>query len=238
MPWKVVQEEQPSNPRRDWDPFGTMICFHRRYDLGDKTKLKFEQFKGWANLKAYLEIGFEEEQAKVILPLFLLDHSGLALRTGAFHEDPQGWDSGQVGFIYATKAQIEKEYGSITPETLAKAKGRLESEVKTYDMYLQGDVYCALVTDMDGEVVDSLGDIYGHEEAEKEAQRMEEALLKKDPDALKKQYTVLLRRGTEEPFEVHVRADDGKKALQKAVRGKKGAKPLCAVGGHAAMVLP
>ena len=30
----IQQDDSPSNPRED-DNFGKMICFHRRYNLGD-----------------------------------------------------------------------------------------------------------------------------------------------------------------------------------------------------------
>lgn len=33
---KIEYDEYPENPREAWDNFGHMICFHSRYDLGDK----------------------------------------------------------------------------------------------------------------------------------------------------------------------------------------------------------
>lgn len=32
----VVPDDEPVNPREEWDNFGTMVCFHKRYTLGDK----------------------------------------------------------------------------------------------------------------------------------------------------------------------------------------------------------
>lgn len=32
---KICQDEDYMNPRKDWDCFGHMICWHSRYDLGD-----------------------------------------------------------------------------------------------------------------------------------------------------------------------------------------------------------
>jgi hypothetical protein len=32
----IMQDLDPLDPRTDWEPLGTMICFHRRYNLGDK----------------------------------------------------------------------------------------------------------------------------------------------------------------------------------------------------------
>ena len=46
------------------------------------------------------------------------------------------FDSGRLGLIYCTKQAVAKE--GIADEDAAKA---LESEVKTYDTYIRGDVY-------------------------------------------------------------------------------------------------
>lgn len=79
----------------------------------------------------------------VILPLYLYDHSGLAMSTGSFvgraiHAE---WDSGQVGYIYADRDMIQKEYGKISPETVKCAETVLEGEVKDFDLYLHGECY-------------------------------------------------------------------------------------------------
>lgn len=79
----------------------------------------------------------------VILPVYLYDHSGLAMSTGSFlgralHAD---WDSGQVGYIYATREDILKAFGDITPETEKRARKALEAEVKDYDAWLRGDCW-------------------------------------------------------------------------------------------------
>lgn len=42
-----------------------------------------------------------------MMPLYLMDHSGLAMQTESFH-DP--WDSGQVGWIYVSKEDALKEF--------------------------------------------------------------------------------------------------------------------------------
>ena len=44
----------------------------------------------------------------IVMPLYLLDHSGLAMQTESFH-DP--WDSGQVGWVYVSKEDALKEFG-------------------------------------------------------------------------------------------------------------------------------
>ena len=100
------------------------------------------------------------------------------MSTGSFG-DP--WDSGQVGFIYVTKEDIEKEYGAFNEKNLETAMSVLQGEVDIYDQYIQGDVYWyrlekflggtvageevspqeALYEDIFWEEIDSCGGFYG-----------------------------------------------------------------------------
>jgi len=201
------------SPRETDDCFGKMICFHRRYNLGDKhdfdeprdfmQKLLYDYFskhpqllcdfikqgkasearleynrsshewelqennywstgQDWYRSASYpASLGKDipdyfvddmlsalrlEEMTKlaeqinglVILPLFLYDHSGITMNTTGFSCP---WDSGQVGWIYAAEDDIVKEYGSLTPENMEKARTLLQGEVEYYDHYLRGDCY-------------------------------------------------------------------------------------------------
>lgn len=105
----------------------------------------------------------KERGATVILPLGLIDHSGISMYVGAgaHRHDPGGWDSGQVGVIFDT-ADTRKECGmqDSSAEDIERA---LRGEVNAYDQYLRGEVYCFTVTNPDGEHADSccgfLGDL-------------------------------------------------------------------------------
>lgn len=209
---KIKVDHDAFNTPRDWDNFGTMVCWHRNYDLGDKNNFStVEDFytelardvlnqnrellndlaidemnsphikrnKGkWDILNKYDEpynfyysdsTGYDsleeaEEELKhliedceddilnlvsdeklkeiafmndeiVILPLYLYDHSGITMNTTGFH---CRWDSGQVGYIYATKEDIVKELGSFD---VSRAEEILKSEVEVYDKYISGEVY-------------------------------------------------------------------------------------------------
>lgn len=76
----------------------------------------------------------------IMLPLYLMDHSGLSMNTGGFSCP---WDSGQVGYIYAKKADIRKEYGwkLITAKRQKQIESYLKGEVEVYDQHLRGDVW-------------------------------------------------------------------------------------------------
>ncbi|MBM7454496.1 hypothetical protein HNR62_000325 [Oceanisphaera litoralis] len=98
----------------------------------------------------------------LILPLYLYDHSGLTMSTGPFG---CRWDSGQVGWIFATHQRVEFEWGG----DWDKAKSYLEGEVETYDQYLTGDIWGFEVWEHDeeeddpteGELLDSCWGFFG-----------------------------------------------------------------------------
>lgn len=80
------------------------------------------------------------EKHCIILPLYLYDHSGITMNVGGFSCP---WDSGQVGFIYVSKAKVRQEYGwkRITEKRLKQVESYLKGEVKVYDKLLTGEVY-------------------------------------------------------------------------------------------------
>jgi len=162
---KVEQDEDPEDPR-DWGDLGIMVAFHKRYNLGDKTDLTSDQFNNWNEVEDYL---IKHEKAKVILPLYVYEHGGLAIRTGPFFEDPGGWDSGRVGFIYTTEKKIKEIYGDKKPSE-KEIKDALESEVRTYNDYLEGNIYRLVLEKKEKcnlghthtEVIDSISNVYGN----------------------------------------------------------------------------
>lgn len=209
----VDYDTEPMNPRTDWDNFGKMVCWHRRYNLGDKhdygdaedfvTEMLMSWYEahptkpiyllksrgaenayleynrstrewnlyeknGWSQSGEYyftdsypanagkdipdwfiekcIQALTHQEQLAllraipglILLPLYLYDHGGITMSTGSFG---CCWDSGQVGWIYATADMIRKEYGDAGKENYERARALLESEVQTYDLYLTGQCY-------------------------------------------------------------------------------------------------
>ena len=157
---KIFVDEDPQNPR-EWDNLTKMVCFHKRYDLGDtQTDYRQEAFESWDELKAEI---IEKEKPLVIKPLYMYDHSGITISTEPFSCQ---WDSGQIGWVYITNKTIDV-CGTIikNDETFAQYKERLgeylEGEVKEYDQYITGDVYLFELTDETGKTIDSCGGFYG-----------------------------------------------------------------------------
>ena len=157
---QVILEEYPNefNPRKEYDNLGTMVCFHTRYALGDDHDYKTNDYSGWAELMAAVEE--EEGPLAVVLPLFLYDHSGITMSVWSNRfsaVDSQGWDWGQVGFIYLSVAKAKKEWGwkNMSQTRRDKVCDLLKAEVAVYDEYLRGEAYGYQVTDSEGNHVDS-----------------------------------------------------------------------------------
>lgn len=153
----VEPDTDALSPREDCEPFGHLVCWHRRYRLGDEHAFETP----WDCLRdlcsryvqdgdALDDMGIDELKAVLaqrtdlaILPVYLYDHSGLAMSTGSFlgrapHAD---WDSGQVGYIYADREDIVTTYGDASQISVERARALLDAEVKDYDAWLRGDVW-------------------------------------------------------------------------------------------------
>jgi hypothetical protein len=125
---KIWPDESPEFPR-EWDNLGTMACWHKRYELGDRQpELPPEEY-----------IAEIEKAGDLILPLYLYEHGGLTMNTTGFSCP---WDSGQIGVIHVSKARLKEEYSTkrITQRLLERARRCLMAEVDNYDKYLTGDV--------------------------------------------------------------------------------------------------
>jgi hypothetical protein len=107
------------NPR-EYDNLGTIVAWHRRYAFSDNdvsttinggqlTLVKLDEDlavsgSSWNALKYELI----KAGAAIVLPVYLYDHGVQVLSTESFigrvhHAE---WDSGQVGFIFVTKAKL------------------------------------------------------------------------------------------------------------------------------------
>ena len=164
---EIIQDEHTDCPR-EWDNLGKMICFHSRYNLGDKHDYQFYDYNSYDEQRKDIE---KKENSCVILPLYFYEHSGITISTSPFGCT---YDSRQLGWVVVSKEKVRKEYGvkRINKELIEKVTNILENEVKTYDQYLTGDVYGYRVSEVTEcelghehkEEVDSCWGYYGVEE--------------------------------------------------------------------------
>ena len=136
---QVYRDEFAENPR-EWDNLGTIVCWHRRYNLGDQHE--YDSPQDFYESEEY-------KNAFAILPVYLYDHSGITISNTDFGDR---WDSGQIGYIFVTKEKVQQEYGSEITEAMKELiRERLIAETELYDKYLQGECYGFRITDENGE---------------------------------------------------------------------------------------
>lgn len=154
---EVETDNMPESPR-EWSNICTMVCWHSRYDLGDKHSysdpldLMMSLYREVMNESWFYKHTSEEwkdilqalEESDLILikAINMYDHSGITVSTSSGYPYNDSWDAGCVGFIYVTKKTILEETGYATEETWKDvAEDFIEAEMETYDNYLRGDVY-------------------------------------------------------------------------------------------------
>lgn len=159
---EILLDEYPENPRDMYDHDTTIVYSSSRYCLGDEN-IAPEDFVMPDNVYAF--------------PVYAYVHSGveLSLSRDVTALDPQGWDSGQSGWMYISKDKAASE---------AEAFELCAGELNEFEAYLNGDVYgyrlYAVPDDADPDTVevdecrelDSCWGYYGYHWAEKEVERL------------------------------------------------------------------
>lgn len=146
----IMIQDDDRNPRDD-DNLTKMVCFHKRYNLGDKHDYDTNDYNSWEELK---EAIMKKEDVAIIEPLYLYDHSGITISTTPFS---CRWDSGQVGFVFVTKENARKNFlvKKVTKKIIQQCETVLKGEVEEYDICLRGECYGYILQDEDGEEIDS-----------------------------------------------------------------------------------
>ena len=141
----IYRKEDP-RASREQNNLGIMVCSPNRYDLGDiqtttdNTDIctNCEKDRGYCQCVEFRPKIFKD--ARCILPLYIQDHCGIAMRTERDVEDPREWDLRQVGVIFTTPDRIKKFFGKEKP-TDQKIKTILRAEVQEYDTYLRSCIW-------------------------------------------------------------------------------------------------
>jgi hypothetical protein len=152
---EIHNDESPESPRT-WDNLGKMICHHKRYNLGDEHTINPNHYNSYDEMRKAI---IRKEDVGVILPMYMYEHSGISIATTPFN---CRWDSGQIGFILASKKKIRAEYGvkRITKKIIDYVTKILEAEVSVYNQYLINDVY-GFKLFKDGKEVDACWGFFG-----------------------------------------------------------------------------
>ena len=159
---KIIQDDTAESPR-EWNNLGTFIMQHNKFEFGDRLFEAEPSTNSW-------DIAFKQHLKNVenyhinntiYLPVYMYDHSGITISTSPFS---CSWDSGQIGYIYATKEDIRVEYDVIRVSSKLKNKilSVLEAEIELLDNYLTGNIYCYELY-KDSELIDSCYGFYGND---------------------------------------------------------------------------
>jgi hypothetical protein len=150
----VYIDEYPESPR-EWDNMWQWVSNHRRIDLNESP----------FDLDYVAEHHDELSEQYIIVPVYMYDHSGIALSLESFvGRTPHAeWDSGVGFFAMVSKKRLRNEYGveQVTGDAIERAINVLRGEIETYGAYLNGEVYGWVETDENSDDVDSCWGYYG-----------------------------------------------------------------------------
>ncbi len=181
-----VEDSSMFDPRES-DNIAVLALEHRRYTLGDNDGLELLEDVLSSILDDYgvnehNELTGESRSSKInamisllpseaskdiiISPVYLYDHSGLAISSEPFS---CRFDSGCIGWAFTTPSMLNELGHSYTDFSNKKdrttVKSWLESEIDLYSSYLQGSVFEFSVTNKNGEHVDSCMGFLGYHDA-------------------------------------------------------------------------
>ena len=153
---EIFYDEDPLDPLEDGDNLGIIAHVHRRYSFGKGSEQFHDSIKLQYKMKEIVADG------GIALPVYLYDHSGLRVSTKPF---ACHWDSGQIGYIYATKERALKFLDEFDAD---KVTDILQGEIEMLDLAYSGQVYGFVVTqigqeEMEDEEIDSCWGFYGDE---------------------------------------------------------------------------
>lgn len=133
-----------------------LYTWHRNYRIGmpNPFSTREEMFAHILDMRPETFEGYSNDELLkkastkcVILPVYMYDHSGIALSTSPFN-DP--WDSGLLGYIFAYKDDIRKAYGvtRISPKLKEDVLEVFKHNIKIIDDVYNGNVFKVTIEDI------------------------------------------------------------------------------------------
>jgi hypothetical protein len=140
-----------------------LFAWHRRYRFGERPPEWATEAMDEGRLHEAILAEYPEA---TILPVYMYEHSGIALSTGSFSCP---WDSGQLGVIFTTEAMTSRWdeptkawVPAITPEDKRLGAERLlKAIVGEMDDRVQGNVWGFVVRTPEGDLLDD-GSCWGY----------------------------------------------------------------------------
>lgn len=159
----VRYDPDPCSPREHTN-LGNMWLSHPRYafsENGGDRNLNPEDFETVDQLLDEIR----KHNPHCILPVFMYEHGFVSLRAGYVDslvgpfDDPGGWDTSMIGFIFDSQNSRDE-----TGVSEFHIKSVLRNEVQEYGKYLNGEVFQYEVTFRD-RVIECVGGFYISDDA-------------------------------------------------------------------------
>ncbi len=166
----VIEHCEYAESPREWDNLTKCIFFGNYKHIGDKHDFDFNT--EFDSRQDFIDRGEdiikENFDAVLVKAVHLYEHSGTSISTNYSYPYTCRWDSGTIGFVIITKADLRNEYGwkLITQKRLDSVMDNLnsvmDSEIDTLSDYVGGEVYEFSIEDEQGNQEDSCGGFYGY----------------------------------------------------------------------------
>lgn len=137
-------DEDPINPRGDYDNLSVIATWHRRYSIGD---VQPKEDRTTYYRKVIPKSAF-------VYDIFMYDHSGIALSLcGNTYPFNDRWDAGWLGWAWVSRKKAKECFGAKYTEKQVRAV--VEGELHSLEQYVNGVAYGYKVLATEGEEVHS-----------------------------------------------------------------------------------
>lgn len=164
---EIQKDDEPWDPREENDTnIVKLMCWHPRYRLGDAHGYKNpddfldDMLRKYTNVSeddAY-DMSISEKLTEihknsdiVMLPVYLYEHSGLALYLSAPGGGCDSFDTSMLGWAVLEKEDFLRVGLDSAAWGAEKAKEIITDEFNVYSQYINGDVYGYTLYDMENE---------------------------------------------------------------------------------------
>lgn len=139
----ITYDDCPPNPVKEWDLLGTMAV-HPRHSHWAHESIDLDIPMGnnpAEHLRNFIKAKGYKQSEVIAFPITKYEHGDISLSLGDTRTCD--FDSGIIGFIYAEKAKIRKEFGvkRITKDIIEKVAKIFSDELDTQSDYLNGEVF-------------------------------------------------------------------------------------------------
>jgi len=141
----IENDEDPQNPRTEWDNFTEIHCCSSNHYLGEHNHSDWDEYRA--------AVAEAKKRGDMVYDVYAYIHSGVCLSLADFYgRVPQGharFDSGKSGCIIVRKKDIMENWGkkNWTQKMREKAYDVAKQDIKTFNAYLNGEVYGYIVDD-------------------------------------------------------------------------------------------